>query len=225
MGDKTMRSLTVGAWIAAISATLLTGCSTSPSSGEGGEVFSGTISALDPYCEEFNAGASALLSTLQAPYPALVSPETDSSSNRCRTTAQITDVLPEPPPSVFNSYGTASLTLSVLEDDVDTLDSRYIAPTFPEKMIPINDLMDQYKGTVEEAKIVLPEQFSAAGWTYAFDSLTSAYPNRGAGEISLVLTTKQSVLECAYYAPTEARLSQDAVAALCNEFRGLVYTD
>lgn len=224
-----MRSIKLGACVAAFAATLLAGCSTvggGSSSGEDGtEVFSGTVSSLGASCEAFGSSATVLLSTLQVPYRTLVWWETDSSSNECEVHATLTDEGTDPASSLVNSYGTVSLSVALLEDSVSAGVSGYIAPTLPEKMGPIYDEMKQYEGTVEEERVVFPQQFPAVGWTYGFDSLTSAYPNRGEGEISLVLTTAQSVLECRYHAPTEAPLPYEAVTALCNEFRDLVYID
>lgn len=225
-----MRTLSALASLVAMSATLLTGCSasgeTSPSNGnDGSEVFSGTVSSLGASCEAFGSSATALLSTLQVPYRTLVWWETDSSSHECEAHATLTDEGTDPASSLVNSYGTVSLSVALLEDSVGADVSGYIAPTLPEKMDPIYDEMKQYEGTPEEERVVFPQQFPAAGWTYGLDSLTSAYPNRGEGEISLVLTTAQSVLECRYHAPTEAPLPYEDVVALCNEFRDLVYID
>ena len=229
-----MQSLQAGLCTIAIAMTLLNGCSSSsesPSASSGGddgaEVFNGTMSSVEPHCAVFDASATDLLSTLPG---ALLQQATDPSPTdptKCEVTANITDVLDTTAgiPSVYTLYGTASLAVWTLDGAVDVNDSLYIAPTFTDKMAPVTEAMKQYDGTDLQAKIVLPQHFSAPGWTYGFDSLTSAFPNRGDGEISLVLTTKGRVLQCRYYAPTRAPLSHEAVTALCDEIRNLVYSD
>ncbi len=238
-----MRSIKLGACVAVIAATLLAGCSADsgesalsadgtdqptsasvetsgpseapapsepaaseePPMDDGTEVFSGTVSAPDHYCDTFHSSADSLLFTLSG----AADPFVEDYPGTCGRAVALPNI---------GSGATAELSVRVEPADA----AFWIDPTFPDMMAVIRDSMEQLGLT--EQDMFMPDQFSVPGWTYGYDTLTGR-PEGNYGEIGLVLTTDQGLLQCRYRAHPGAPLSQDAVTATCNEFRDLVYSE
>lgn len=209
-----MQSLKLWTCLAAVSATLLTGCSAGDGSlilpMDGGDtVFSGTVSSPDPYCDEFHASADLLLSDVWN-----IGERYDGDSpGGCLAGFVLIEGI---------ERSSIEFTLRVEPADAPLWLTSSISATYPIWMDRAADNIEQLGLTEDE--YLEPQWFSAQGWTYGYDALTGGRLVEH-GEIVLVLTTRKSILECRYSAASRNPQSAEAVAATCNEFRELLYQE